>query len=177
MSVSRLNQLLWPPGISTRVDVYAVLDGARDDRVYSMTQASYLEQECLYAGDLPHELIVTAPWLVRLQPEHRWSERILTHAWSNSWGMFLRTETNMRELRKHLRRFLRVKDESGRVLIFRYYDPRVLRVYLPTCTASELRTFFGPIQQMLVEDADPANAIEFSLAGNELKQTSRALSG
>ena len=33
------------------------------------------------------------------------------------------------ELRRHLRRFLLVKDESGRQLYFRYYDPRVLRLY------------------------------------------------
>jgi hypothetical protein len=34
------------------------------------------------------------------------------------------------------RRFLRVKDEDG--LVFRFYDPRVMRVYLPTCAAGEL---------------------------------------
>jgi hypothetical protein len=30
-------------------------------------------------------------------------------------------------------------------LLFRYYDPRVLRVYLPSCRPSELETVFGPV--------------------------------
>jgi len=48
-------------------------------------------------------------------------------------------------------------------MIFRWYDPRVLRVYLPTCTASELRTVFGPVERYLVDRADGDGLIEFSL--------------
>jgi hypothetical protein len=35
--------------------------------------------------------------------------------------------------------------------MFRYYDPRVLRVYLPTCTSDELKTVYGPVQQYFAE--------------------------
>jgi len=55
--------------------------------------------------------------------------------------VFLRTETGIEQLRKHLRGFLRVRDEAGRRLIFRYYDPRVLRVYLPLAGPSNWRPF------------------------------------
>jgi len=60
-----------------------------------------------------------------------------------------------------LREFLRVRDESGKRLIFRYYDPRVLRVYLPTCWPAELDTFFGPISAFITEGEDPGEILEF----------------
>ena len=38
------------------------------------------------------------------------------------------------------------------------HDPRVLRVFLPTCTPDELSDFFGPIGSFLVESDQPAHA-------------------
>ena len=87
--------------------------------------------------------------------------------WGQSWGVFVRIK-DPSNLRSHLRGFLRVKDESGRFLLFRYYDPRVLRVYLPTCLPHELRTVFGPISSYLVEDEDGKGVIEFQFDGNRL---------
>ena len=52
---------------------------------------------------------------------------------------------------RHFRQFLRVRDEAGREFFFRFYDPRVLRVYLPTCNSEELRTFFGPVELFSME--------------------------
>ena len=40
-----------------------------------------------------------------------------------------------------------MRDEDGRVLMFRFYDPRVLRPYLQTCTKQEARAMFGPIAE------------------------------
>lgn len=171
---TRLKEVLWPAELDTRSELYAVLDGARDEQVYAFVQACYLDKSCLYAGDLPKELLATAPWLVRLERDNNWTDRILSHAWSHSWGVFVRTQTSAKELRTHFRRFLRVRDMAGRNLIFRYYDPRVLRVYLPTCTQSELRTFFGPVERFFVEDRD-ASLLEFSLDRGELHQKRSAL--
>lgn len=176
MSLSAdIEQILWPADLNPRTEVYAVLDGARDELVHAWVQASYLENHCLYAGELPAELIVTAPWLVRLEPGNRWTTKILARAWSNSWGVFLRTETTAARLRSHLRRFLRVRDESGRILLFRYYDPRVLRVYLPTCNSNELNTLFGPVQTWVAEDETGSSAIEFRMEGGKLIQTMHAI--
>jgi hypothetical protein len=77
-------------------------------------------------------------------------------------------------VRRHLRRFLRVTDERGKQLLFRYYDPRVLRIYLPTCTTAELETFFGPLVRFVAEDADQQVALTFerTLTGLGVKRTS-----
>jgi hypothetical protein len=78
-------------------------------------------------------------------------------------------------LRHHLRKFLRVQDEDGRRLFFRYYDPRVLRAYLPSCTSEELDTVFGPIGAYLAEAADGEALIEFRRRGAQLTQQHHAL--
>jgi hypothetical protein len=55
-------------------------------------------------------------------------------------------------------------------MVFRYYDPRVLRVYLPTCNAEELATVFGPIETFWTEGSDPATLLEFHRDGGKLTQ-------
>lgn len=63
------------------------------------------------------------------------------------------------ELRDHLRKIFIVNDEEGNEYSFRYYDPRVLRTYLPTCTGEEAKEFFGPIQRILVEAEVPGQML------------------
>ncbi len=49
-------------------------------------------------------------------------------------------------MRRHLRRFLLVEDdETGERFFFRFYDPRTLRVFLPTCTPRQREDFFGEV--------------------------------
>lgn len=84
------------------------------------------------------------------------AEWLFTEGWGQSWGVFIIAETNLDQLHRHFRRFLRIKTESGQQLYFRFYDPRVLRLFLPTCNQPQLLDFFGPIRYFLVEDSDPA---------------------
>ncbi len=140
-----------------------ILDGARDPRIFSLLLDSHLENSCLYSGPLHPELELAAPYLVRLDFEHRGTRRLIREAWGNSWGIFLRCDSGLRALRRHLRGLLIVIDHAGRRLVFRYYDPRVLRAYLPTCTANELRTVFGPVESVWVEDETPEAALEFRI--------------
>ena len=141
--------------------VYLVLDGARDPRIYPAVLDCYLNKTCLYSGNLPSELQLTAPYLIELERDDRFVRRIINLGWGNSWGIFFRSHAGMERLRHHLRQFLVVKDESAKRLIFRYYDPRVLRVYLPTCFTRELQTFFGPIDRFLLEGEDPGTLIRY----------------
>lgn len=168
--LAHLRELLWPPGLSSRVNVWVILDGARDDRIYGRVDGCHLERTCLYSGDLPWQLQMTAPYLVQLDPEDQFTDYLLRTGWGQSWGIFFRSESGMPSIRKHLRRFLVVQDESGKRLIFRYYDPRVLRVYLPTCWPAELRTIFGTIDCFLMEAEDPSTLLRFRLRGESLQQ-------
>ena len=54
-------------------------------------------------------------------------------------------------------------------MAFRYYDPRVLRAYLPTCNSEELRTVFGPIECFRTEDQNDAeHMLEFRFESGKL---------
>ena len=67
----------------------------------------------------------------------------------------------MHELRKHFRQFLLAALPDGKQVYFRFYDPRVLRVYLPTCTPEEIYRFFGPVWRFATEAEKPEDMLEF----------------
>lgn len=158
-----VEEALWPVALEGKSRLWAVLDGARDSGIFRALDLLERDYCCLYAGKLDPRLARAAPYLVRLEKGDPFSDFLLDEGWGCNWGTFLRTRTSYAELRKNLRTFLRVKDESGRRMIFRWYDPRVLRVYLPTCSAGELRTVFGPVDCYLVEKAGGREIVEYSL--------------
>lgn len=124
--------------------VYAVLDGSAIKHLPRLLQAAALEHCCLYRGELPDDLMRMAPWLVRLERDHPLTGHLLGTGWGKNWGVFASSFSDFREMRKHFRSFLTVHGPDGKPLYFRFYDPRVLRNYLPTCTAQEVDLLLGP---------------------------------
>jgi len=170
--VRGLKNVLWPDSSIRPINMWAIVDAAKDSRIFSLVSQCYLDKCCLFAGELSPELERAAPYLVQFSPRDSTSDRLLELGWGQSWGIFLQSDDSIQVLRRHLRTFLRVKDQSGRHLLFRYYDPRVMRVYLPTCFAGELKTVFGStIIRLCMEAEDPAFIISFQLdSENCLKQ-------
>jgi hypothetical protein len=80
-------------------------------------------------------------------------------------------------VRRHLRGFLIVHDPDGKPLYFRYYDPRVLRVFLSTCNAAELQEMFGPLSWYAVEAETPENLLLFQVKEGNLAVKTIALPG
>jgi hypothetical protein len=172
----RLMAALWPTHVQRTSSVWAILDGARDERIFPALRGSRLDYLCLYSGHLPEPVKLAAPYLIELAPDYQFTPKLLELGWGQSWGVFVRTDDPL-NLRHHLRRFLRVQDESGRRLLFRYYDPRVLRVYLPTCRRDELEYVFGPVRSYLIEDLDGRALMEFTFDGERLHERRTTLSG
>jgi hypothetical protein len=148
--------------------VYAVLDGARDRRIHLAVRGAGVPCVCLFSGALDPALQAAAPYLVQLRRSAPIARFLLQNGWGNAWGIFARSTATVEEMRRHLRRFLRVVDAHGKRLFFRYYDPRVLRVYLPTCTEDELATIFGPVQRFSLEADDRGRLIEHALKHRRL---------
>ena len=173
--LARVEEILWLNGPND--DVWMIVDGARTIEIFRMLLACHLEYSCLYSGTLAPELEIAAPYLVQLDHGYRDTHRLIRQAWGNSWGVFLKSSTSLKKLRRHLREFLIVQDTGGNRLVFRYYDPRVLRVYLPTCTAGELRTFFGPIESFWTEGESAGDMVEFHFRDGRLEQRIRDIRG
>lgn len=149
-----LSTELWPQRLKHDAPkVYALLDGARDPRIESIVRASDAEFTCLYAGELSPDLSAAAPYLLHLEPGQPYTLNLLEEGWEQSWGVYVvaAAHVTFKELRRHFRTLLRATDPQGNVLVFRFYDPRVLRVYLPTCTAEERAAFFGPVSTFVAE--------------------------
>jgi hypothetical protein len=157
--LARLDEYLWPKGF--RRDIWMILDAARDRRIFSLLLECHLVYSCLYSGALHPEIELAAPYLVQLEYENPATHKLIRNSWGQSWGVFLRCDASLERLRRHLRHFLLVSGPTGERLLFRYYDPRVLRVYLPTCTIEELRTVYGSIECFWTEDERSENFLEF----------------
>jgi Domain of unknown function (DUF4123) len=164
-------QGLWRPMTPhVETQMYAVLDAARDQRVYPGLVNAGGDYCSLYRGEQAEDLCEVAPYLVHLEPETALTQWLINLGWGDHWGIFLGSAAAMPELRRHLRRFLMVYDAQGKPLYFRYYDPRVLRVYLPTCNGAELQIFFGPVLRFCIESEDGATLIEYTQAAGQLRQ-------
>lgn len=132
--------------------LFAVLDAARDGRVLELLRAAPEEHLSLYDGARGETFTEEAPYLVGL-PRGSWLlDRLVQEGWGRSWGVYLTCRRPLAEVRRHLRRFLVVEvEETQEALLFRFYDPRVLRVFLPTCTPKQAETFLGEFQTFFVE--------------------------
>lgn len=152
------------------MNAFAVLDGASVPRLRLKLHDFEPEHECLYRGELKPDMAEVAPYLVKLGQNEEFTQWVINEGWGKHWGIFAVSRAGLRALRTHFRKFLMVHDTEGKPVYFRYYDPRVLRAYLPTCTGDELRTVFGPVQTFLVEDKDPKNGRKFVFAENVLRE-------
>jgi hypothetical protein len=129
-----------------------------------------VEHECLFRGELKPDVAEVAPYLVRVQPRHRFTDLVMEAGWGQHWGVFILSAASLSDLRRHFRRFLMVRDSKGKPMYFRYYDPRVLRTFLPTCNSEELKTIFGPVTSYIVEDEKPEAALRFRVADGALRR-------
>lgn len=150
------------------IQVYAILDTARNEKIYSALLDWKGEFCCLYRGQMAETLAHVAPYLVKLDQDSAFTKQVISSGWGDSWGIFVQSTAGLRELRKHFRQFLIVYNEKAESLYFRYYDPRVLRVFLPTCDAQQLFLLFGPVGRFCVEDEDNNVLNEYSLANRKL---------
>ena len=141
--------------------VFALLDGASVEGLLDHLYEDEPEFVCLYRGRLAPDMAEVAPYLVELHPDEPFTQWLLESCWGKHWGIFAASPEGIRTLRQHFRRFTMVRDPDGKFLYFRFYDPRVLRVFLPTCKPPELAEFFGPVLFYAAEDEDGARLVRF----------------
>lgn len=142
-------------------DIYAVLDGAAIPGLLNQLNRFQAEFVCLYRGELAADIAAMAPYLVALPSKAEVTDWLLSLIGQYP-GIFARTRVPMREIRQHLRQFLMVYDTESKPTYFRYYDPRVLRTYLPTCNAEESALLFGPVTHYFAENEPGDQLLSFN---------------
>lgn len=132
--------------------LYAILDAARDRRILELCRESVEEYRSLYDGVEGETMVHVAPHLVRLPAGSRLLASLVREGWGQRWGIYLTCPLPFTEVRRHLRRFLMVEmEESGDRMYFRFYDPRTLTTFIPSCTPRQAQEFFGSAESFLLE--------------------------
>ena len=158
----RASLLLWhqeaAPDQPRQGHLFAIVDAARDRSIYAGLQrfAAWHEIVPLYQGAAAGNLAAVGPYLICLGQTDEIFDWIWENFWGDGWGIFLWSPASVEALRAHFRRHLLARTTDGERLVFRFYDPHVLLPFLPTCTAAQLRDFFGPIEHFALEDDDGA---------------------
>ena len=164
LTVEQIIEQLWQVNERGEMPfVYAVLDGARDKRIEPLVNNSTLEHECLYSGTLSYALRRAAPYIVRLEPGCELVRTILVQGWGNSWGIFAIAypPATLSRVRSGFRRIAKAISPEGKNIVFRYYDPRVLRPYLPTCSKEEADHVFSHVSDFVMDGDDDAPIYRF----------------
>jgi hypothetical protein len=175
-----LTDVLWPDGDTLRGrQVHWLLDGARDPRIVQLVRRGGLEHACLFAGRLDPRLQAAAPYLVHLAAGSATTNRLLREGWGRSWGVLTvaPAHVTLQQQRLHLKKLLRVQTEEGAVLAFRFYDPRVLNLYLPSCTDAEWQAVLGPLDAFVAEARGGAGLRMFGRADAAIRTRDLAVGG
>lgn len=138
---------------------YAVIDAAAVPDLMGHARALGMDLRCLFP-DAPEALARVAPHVVHIGSKsnffHHWADGLGSNA-----GILLESPDRLEAMFDHCRRVFLSSTQEGQTRFFRFYDPRVLRPYLPTCTLDELTKFFGATHAILVEDENPTRLLRY----------------
>lgn len=129
---------------------YAVIDTAQDERLYSLVRQCRTHS-CLFSGELSPTLVAASPYLVAIEDGEPLLGIWRSHGSGRNWGIMCASSASIDAVRKSLRRFLQAKLPDGMIALFRFYDPRVFRTYLPAATSEERAPWFETIGRYSLE--------------------------
>lgn len=130
----------------------------------------------LMRGPLAPFVQHVAPHLVEIDIDTSYVD-----AWAGSLGqaagILLISSAAPAELIAHLRTLFVVTDDGGEQYSFRFYDPRVTRLFLPTCDETQVREFFGPVRLVIVESTQRGTLLVYNAGGEGVEMAVEALPG
>ena len=140
--------------------LYAVIDGASVSGLLQAIDKNNPVHCCLLSGKLPPELARVAPYLIKLDKKSPLTDWLLD-GWGQHFGVFsiIDESVSFEKVREHFRSIQIAKNYDQTTVLFRYYDPRVLGIYLPTCTHDEVKQVFGPVK-LFVFEGEEANTVQ-----------------
>ena len=141
--------------------LYTIVDACQAPELIELARSKFGQPtRMLFKGKAAvHEDVESfAPFFIPIDLETDFLEHWATYRDKNA-GILFTSAAEPRTIFRHLRNIFIVQDETGQEHFFRFYDPRVLRTYLPTCTDEEKDIFFGPIIKFLLNGNDPNEVI------------------
>ena len=142
-------------------NLFGIVDSARNDEVFRYLVTGDVQYKSLFEDTMDVQSYGVSGFLVECKKESQLFKWMTTEAWGDSCCIFFTSKDELDELLVHFQKFNRVYLEGDDVVLFRYYDPRVLRTYLPTCNREEIESFFGEVKSFFAESEDPETMFSF----------------
>jgi hypothetical protein len=149
---------------------YFLFDAARAENNLNKALELSLVHRSFFKGRSEEELAAVAPYLLKIDGNSPLANWIIDEGWGKSWGILLFSVADFEDVYAHFRRFLQVKTEYGKLLYFRFYDPRVLRMFLASCDWEQVLEFFGSVQCFYVEGEHDLEAVQYWQENGILRQ-------
>lgn len=103
----------------------------------------------LFAQDQPRALLHVGPWLVRLSKAPEIASALSQYDRHVAWGYYVHSTFDILSLRKSLRYFnLAQIPPDRKEVLFRYWDPRVMRLFLEVASQHQRQRLFELIEQI-----------------------------
>lgn len=135
----------FPNNSDDSLAVYALLDGAADPLIYAHIEEedNVLALPLLSRTDVPPSY---SPWLVKLDKKSLFTQWMLEQGLFSFWGLMIRSELSLLDLKHHLEDYLQVFDEPTQMpALMRFYDPRIFYAFTQVLEPKKQESFFAPI--------------------------------
>lgn len=150
--------------------LYAILDCAVDPALYEHAcRLGPLAARCLFQGRLHPTVKAVSPHLVELEPDDP-----LALAWARegrgaNWGVMIESDAGLHRVWRRVRHFTQATLPDGEgPYLFRFWDPRVMRAFLPLLEAEQLPEWFTDIDAWRVEAEGGSQILRYARTGGEV---------
>lgn len=131
---------------------YVLIDAALWQEDIEIIFSSDLPYRSLFRGSTGEKLWSVAPYLLDINGQEGFVQKIQAMDKIQRRVAWISSTLDIDSLRKHLRRFLRLKKEDESYIYFRFYDPYVIQSTFPSLTEEQYQEFMNPIQLLIAED-------------------------
>lgn len=125
---------------------------------------------CLYEERLHPQVERVSPHLVELGSDDPLTRAWRTEGWGANWGILVQSPAGFHKVRQRLRHFTQARLPNGEgPVLFRFWDPRVFRSYLPLVEPAEIGQWFVDIDAYIAPTEDGGGMLRYSLERGALK--------
>ncbi|MDR3266378.1 MAG: DUF4123 domain-containing protein [Tannerella sp.] len=131
---------------------YVLIDGALWGEEVEEAKEKGYGYYPLFRGLMYEKLKTVSPYIFSVKPNSSFEEWVRLRSLSEEFRVtWLYSSIEMKELRNHLRQFLRIKTESG-YAYFRFYDPYVINAVFQNLPKEQITEFFKNITCIITDD-------------------------
>jgi hypothetical protein len=147
---------------------YYIIDAASDFIEIDDLIKTYGPSVCVLKSNYDGQFIDVGPHL--FDSSVKLDELLMNTQWGKGSFISLSFSRERMNLIHLLRNNSEIVTEQDEVMFFRYYDPRILRIFLPVFDTQQIKEFFGSVDEFMCEDEDPAFGLIFQTdKSNKLK--------